>query len=116
MIQPLSDKAELVTVILEVRPLPGHPLFWTLDSAWLHLWLYADSEEGAIATAEQILGVLPYERVGERIEVLEPIDRHPKDPALARSFSKRKQLAEESGLSLMLLGVGIGGDESIGGS
>jgi hypothetical protein len=134
MSQPLSDKAELVTVVLKVRPLPGHPLFWKIKHATLYLWLYADSCEGARETAEQILTALPYEQVGDQIEVIEVPTKETAEKifavwpytsegdqtevnetridGLARQFLLRKRLAEESGLSLLLIVGGLEADDN----
>jgi hypothetical protein len=107
--RPLTDKAELVTVVVKVLPLPGHPQYWELKSALLYLWLYADSREGAIATAEQVFGALPYERVGDEFEVFEAMTTHPQEH-LARSYEFCAQLAKGTGLSLYLAGAVVGVD------
>jgi hypothetical protein len=102
--QPLTERAALHRVDLKVRLLPGHPRFWTCQFGILYVWLYADSAEGAEATAEKIIAALPYERV---VGFLRISTRNP-----TSAPAEGEQLARESGLALQLRGVALGADEA----
>jgi hypothetical protein len=105
--KPLTDRATLHRVALKVRPLPGHPQYWRCQFGILNVWLYADSVEGAGAAAETIVAALPYELAGGKLAVYKSESEKPVQ------FAIREQLAAESGLSLLLMGMEVGADETV---
>jgi hypothetical protein len=117
MSEPLTDRAALYVVVRKVRPLPGHPQYWECQCGILNIWLYADSAEDAAATAKTIIAALPYERAGEQqFEVHKtPLPNAATEGQcveLRDQFAIREQLARESGLALLLIGVVVGADDT----
>lgn len=115
--QSLTERATLHRVIRKVRPLPGHPLYWKIQFGILNVWLYSDSPEAAADTAEKIIEVLPYERVGTQARVFlvrAAAARSPGDQSdeTREEMDLREQLAAETGLSLLLICVTLGADET----
>lgn len=119
--EPLTERATLHRVIRKVRPLPGHPLYWKIQFAFLNVWLYADSPGGAADTAEAIIALLPYERVGTQVAIYPSnttatTERPPgwqgQSDETREQMDLRKELAAESGLSMMLIAVTVGADET----
>lgn len=117
----MSEPTDLCRVTFRVRPLPGNPRYWDCQFGFLLVWLYSNSPEDANARADKILDELPYERIGTDALVVRAIDNEgfaPRtDSLVAQSPSDvaeetRVQLAKESGLSLLLLGVNTGADEA----
>jgi len=105
--------AKLYRVAVKVRPLPGHPRYWDCQCGILNVWLFGDSPTVAADAASTIVDALPLERVGTQSAVFEDEDYSaPGDDALFKGYAQRKALAEESGLSLLLIGVATGADET----
>lgn len=97
---PLTERAALYRVALEVCLLPGHPQYWKCGPGILFMWLYADSAKGATATATQVLYSLPYELSSE-------------SPTEAgQQFEIQEYLARGSGLALLFATTPVGTDES----
>jgi len=115
--------AALHRVLLKVRPLPGHPLFWQMQFGLLRMWLFANSDEDAAGRAMKIIAQLPYERIGDQVRV-ERRKRPGTTSGGARPATEgsslevreqkaiREELAMESGLSLMLIVVLTGAEEA----
>jgi hypothetical protein len=104
---------KLYRVAVKVRPLPGHPRYWDCQCGFLNVWLFGDSPTAASDAVATIVDALPFERVGTQSAVFEDEDySEPGDDALLKGYAQRKSLAEESGLSLQLIGVPTGADET----
>ena len=120
--EPLTADATLHRILLKVRPLPGHPLFWKMQFGFLRMWLFADSAEDAAERAMKLIAELPYERVGDQVAVETrkqpgatsgalPAAEGPSQEVREQN-AIREQLAMESGLSLMLIIVPTGAEEA----
>lgn len=119
--KPLTERATLHRVNLKVRPLPGHPLYWKCQCGILCVWLCANSPEDAAERVTTIVETLPYERVGDEVSVsTRNADAATATASVAVGPSEetreqcrlREQLAGESGLSMLLIAVAVGGDDT----
>ncbi|MFZ1219413.1 MAG: hypothetical protein WAO00_08970 [Chthoniobacterales bacterium] len=119
--EPLTERATLYRVNVKVRALPGHPLYWDCQCGILCIWLFANSPGDAAERVAAIVAVLPYERVGDEVSVCTgeenaAEENRARDGGPSEETRKqcrlREQLARESGMSMLLIAVAVGGDDT----
>jgi hypothetical protein len=93
---------ELYRVVLKVRPLPQHPMYWDIQFGYLNLWLFAPSAESAGERAVDIAEALPYELVGTRAEVCRD------KPPVCAEFQTGEAMARQTGLGTFLVACRTG--------
>lgn len=118
---PLAEQATLYSLDIKVRPLPGHPLYWECQCGILRIWLYGNSPEDAARRLELIMAALPYDRVGSEAVVSEASGDNSSAQAdstdgpsvlMREQCAIREQLARQTGLSMLLIAVAVGGDDA----
>lgn len=97
----------LYRCVLPVRPSVEHPLYWSIQSGYLALFLYAESEQIAADRAEQIVDQLPYELGSDALRV-----REAKTPEHRPELENVAASARQCGLGLFLVALPPGADES----
>lgn len=68
--QELPDGREFYRLDFKVRPTEQHPLFWQSAAGILTIWIYAESPENAEFRSRGLLSVLPFEVIGETVQVI----------------------------------------------
>jgi hypothetical protein len=113
---------QLYRVGFKVRPTPGHPKYWEWAFGFLGIFLHADSPEEAARRATALVDILPldqenegeafrilpYERVGDEIQIETDFDTT--EEVLAWQDHGPRQ-AGEIGLALRLHACVTGTDE-----
>ena len=100
------NKQRLYRCQIPVRPSLAHPKYWEVQSAYLLLFLYAESPEDAADKAVTIAEQLPYElpRSSAKISLQE---KPPHQPELESTA----ECARQCGLGLFLVAMPPGSDD-----
>ena len=72
-----------------VRPNAGHPQYWELEAGWLVVYLTGGDRESAAKRAETLAGLLWFDVVDSRIDVVES-PAYPGESGLRQAYNEAR--------------------------